>query len=179
MRDNDMFILLRENLLKEYQLRSSVIPAVQKAFQPEPQGIPRTATIYLHKISDYRAGSPGTREEMDKEKGVMREITTQAMLATFQVTATVLTDDDNPETMTAPDLLKEAATIMQSRRFQRVAIAAGANFMRVGNVQSVDVSGDYAGREIQPFFEFVLNHTDVTVIEIPFATGTRLDIKRI
>lgn len=179
MRDNEMFILLRENLLREYRYRNTSLPEVRKAFQPEQQGIPETPTLYLHKIADVRVGSPGVREVMDKEAGVMREITTQIMIANFQVMATVLTDDADPLAMTAPDLLKEAAAIMQSRRFQRAAIGGGANFLRVGQIQSVDVSGDFSGREIQPYFEFSLNHTDVTVIEIPVITGTEIRIRRI
>lgn len=179
MKDNEMFILLRESLLEEYEKRSLLIPEIRKAFQPENIGIPTQPTIYLHKISDYRVGSPGVREEMDKGRGVMREITTQVMLATFQISATVLTDDDDPLALTASDLLKSAATVFQSRSFQRKALTAGANILRVGNIPGVDVSSDYAGREIQPFFELTLNHQDITIIDTSFITRTESGIKRI
>ncbi|WP_238759151.1 phage gateway protein [Klebsiella oxytoca] len=179
MTDNQLFSLLRTSLLAEFTLMRGLVPEVRKAYQPEPEGIPLAPALYLHKIADMRVGFPGFREEMDTVNQVMRQITTQVMIATFQVSATVLTDDADPQALTAPDLLKRAAMIMQSREFQASVIAAGANFLRVGQIQSVDVSGDYAGREIQPFFEFSVNHKDESVREIPFVTRTGYRIVRI
>lgn len=179
MKDNALFTLLKT------QLHAGLFPLspdpirVLKSYQPSQQGMPSVPTVWLHKIADVRTGFPGVREERDDAAGMMREITTQVMLATFQVSATLITDDDDPQALTAPDVLKQAATVMQSRRFQLAVKAAGANILRIGNITTVDVSGDYAGRDLQPFFEFQINHTDISVTEIPFITRTRLLMARI
>lgn len=179
MKDNALFTMLKTQLHAGLLSLSPDPIRVLKSYQPSQQGMPSAPTVWLHKIADVRTGFPGVREERDDEAGMMREITTQVMLATFQVSATVITADDDPQAITAPDVLKQAATVMQSRRFQLAVKAAGANILRIGNITSVDVSGDYVGRDLQPFFEIQINHTDISVTEIPFITTTRWRMARV
>ncbi|WP_058909733.1 phage gateway protein [Entomohabitans teleogrylli] len=179
MTDNDLFVLLRTCLLSEFELTGASVPDVQKISLQTSSDTPAVPTLYLHKTADVRTGFPGVHEEMDKVDQVMRETLTQVMIATLQITARVPGVDSNPGAITAQDLLKQTASTMQSRRFQASLIASGVNFLRVGTIKSADVADEYAGREVLPFFEFSLNYTDISVIEIPFVASTGLRIERI
>lgn len=169
MNDNALFTVVRDTLTRGLTARNFTAFNVWQNYQPEQQAMSDQPTLYIYKTSDTRYGYPGRREEYDRDAQVMRRIDTEIMIATFQITAALIYETENPEATTPADLLKAAASVANSPEFQTAIQASGANVVRIGQLTNRTTSTDYAGFDQQPYFEIEINHTDIFITEIPAA----------
>lgn len=167
MTDNDLITLIRGELLTGLSRQRWASAKAWQSYQPTQQGMSTDQVVYLHKLFDVRVGSPGHREEYDEDAHVMRRITTEVLVATYQVSGALVYDYTDPNAATPADMVKAAARVMQSPEFQQALIARGVNIMRVGSIKTVDVEGDTPGHDQRPIFEIDINHTDTYITEIP------------
>ncbi|MCL6323992.1 phage gateway protein [Pectobacterium polaris] len=172
MRDNDLMALVRRELLAGLVMQGFNGVNVWQSYQPTVQGLSSVMTLYLHKITDSPTGSPGHREVWDQGAQVLRRITTEVMLTSYQISGSMVYDDTDPNAVTPADLVKAAARAVRSPEFQSAIIAGGANITRIGTVNNTPISGDTAGYEHRPMFDIQFNHTDVYTTEIPAVEST-------
>jgi len=172
VKDNDLITLLIKNLTAGLTLRGYRLFDVTQSYQPTQQGIPTSNTVFIHKITDVRRGSPGQSEEFDATAQVLRRTTTEIIESSYQVSGSSVYDYTDPLAITPADLVKAAARVTQSPEFQDELVRHQANILRVGTVTGVDISAAGPGYEQRPVFDITINHTDVDVIEIPYLTST-------
>ncbi|TQI79995.1 hypothetical protein FHU10_5154 [Serratia fonticola] len=167
MKDNELITLIKGELSTGLERQGHSGIKVWQSYQPTLQGMTTDPVIYLHKMADVRHGSPGLREEYDDDAQVMRRITTEVLISTYQVSGVLVYEFTDPEAVTPGDMVKAAARAMQSPEFQQALAAKGANVMRVGSITTVDVTGENPGYEQRPLFEIDISHTDTFITEIP------------
>ena len=173
MRDNTLFIFLRETLLALLPMRG-VDVEVKQSYQPTQQGRPGKSAVFLHKIMDKRHGSRGIIERFDEAKGKMVRVESQAIETTIQFNA--LAAERNPaddEEYTAADILKAVAAVLQSREFLDVGRAAGVFALRIQDMRNQTFENERDRFEFEPSFDAVFVHTDI--FEQPINHLTRID----
>lgn len=167
MRDNALITLINKNIKIGMKARGFENIHTWQLNQPAQQGLSSDPVLYLHKVIDNRVGSPGHLEQYDEINSVMKRVTTEIILSTYQITGTIYYDAEDPNAITAADIVKAAASVMQTPEFQKALIDAGVNILRIGDVNTIEVSNDETGWEKRPVFDFLVNHKDITIIEIP------------
>ena len=122
--------------------------------QPTVQGAVKSDSMYFYKIGDKRVGHPHRINEWDTLAGAMVDNDVQLMEATFQLSALVR----QPDTITASDLLNDAAMIMQSDSFIKTLKNAGVGILRIGEIRNPYFQDDRDQFQAMPSFDFILSY---------------------
>jgi hypothetical protein len=168
MRDNALFILLREQILQGFSERGFGNVGVNQNYQPTQQGRPNQSTVFMTKILDKRHGSRRIDERFDVEKKAIVREEAQVIESTFQFAALALErDPSDDDEYTAADILKTVASILQSPDFIEAMGKKAVQILRVTDLRTVPIDNDRNRFEFEPSFDAILTHTDIFKKAIP------------
>ena len=153
MTDNDVIRLFLAELNTQMTALGHTVTILQ-SYQPTKQGTASSAAMYFHKIGDRRLGSPRRLSEWDALSGAMIDYDTQLMETTFQLSALVR----QPDTLTASDILNDAAMVMQSEQFIKTLKADGVGILRIGEIRNPYFQDDRDQFQAMPSFDFIVSY---------------------
>lgn len=153
MTDNDVIRLFLAELNTQMTALGHTVPILQ-SYQPTKQGAATAPAMYFYKIGDRRLGSPRRLSEWDALSGAMIDYDTQLMETTFQLSALVR----QPDTLTASDILNDAAMVMQSEQFIKTLKAGGVGILRVGEIRNPYFGDDRDQFQAMPSFDFIVSY---------------------
>lgn len=166
MRDNELFILVRQWLATAAPLRGIVGAEYILSFQPTQQGRPSQRAVRMFVVANKRYGYRKTVTVNGDGTGLMPRTETQAMETTLQFAVTQPLDLDDAA-LTHGDVLKTIAACLQSDDAVQFFIANGASVLRVGDVRGGYVINDRGQHEENPSFDIVIKHNDVFIDGVP------------
>ena len=166
MRDNELFILVRQWLATAAPLRSIVGAEYILSFQPMQQGRASQRAIRMFVVSNKRYGYRKTVAVNGDSLGLMPRTETQAMETTLQFAVTQPVDLDDGA-LTHGDVLKIVAACLQSDDAVQFFIANGASLLRVADVRGGYVINDRGQHEENPTFDITIKHNDVFIDGVP------------
>lgn len=180
MRDNEIFIMFRSLLLQMMPERGITDVLVKQNYQPTQQGRPNQSTVFMTKITDRRHGSRRIDESYDEDQQAIIRTETQVMESTFQFAALVSERNpaDNTE-LTAADVLKTVAAILQSPDFIEAIKVQGAQVLRITDIRTTPTDNDRDRFEFEPSFDVVLTHKDIFTKQIPAVTKVTSGLHRV
>ncbi len=179
MLDNPLIILIRTSLLAGLKNRGYDDINVWQSYQPTQQGTSSDKTLYIHKITNGNHGFAGNQEIYDEQNEVIKRITTEILTPTYQVSSTVVYDENEPFAMTAGDLVYLAFSVMQSTEFQNLLLAQDVNIFRAGSIKNITVPSDKAGHEDRPTFDIQITHKNIYTTEVPVVKSVHHRTSRI
>ncbi|MDR1367915.1 MAG: hypothetical protein LBJ76_04265 [Candidatus Accumulibacter sp.] len=180
MKDNALFILIRKELIRGLAARGIAGVSVRQNFQPVQQGRATESCVYMTKISDRRHGSLGIHTIYDTEIEEIARRETQVIESAFQFTG--LASERNPaddEELTAADILKTAAAVMQGEDFRRALLSSGVQVLRIQEIRNPTMVNERDRFEFQPSFDVVFTHNDEFIARDPVVDRFDWKIKRV
>lgn len=149
--------LVRAALLAEFPAGV----AVEQRFQPTTTGVNSAPTIFFQTIIPARRVGWVGRKETGEE---MVHTETQWMETTLQIGALAWVAPDAPDdALTAVDLCRMAADILQGDRGLAVLGAHRVRPLRIGEVRNTYFTNDRDQFEASPSFDVVLSHVQTRV----------------
>lgn len=167
MQDNDLIKVFLPIITAGLTADGFEDVVVQQSNQPTQQGINTAATVYFFKMSNKRYGFLGRSNEWDSLNDIMVHTETQKVETTFQISALVLQDPNNPDQYTASDLVNEVASIMQSDQTLDILNQNEIGILRITDVSNGYFTDDMDNFEAVPSFNFTLVYYDTRVSEVP------------
>ena len=180
MKDNALFVLLRDKTLEGLAARGFGDVAVRQNFQPRQQGRDPESVVYLTKLYDRRHGSPGVTARLDPGCGQMTRREIQVIESAFQVMALVSErDPENDLEHTAADLAKTVAALMQGEDFRTAIGRRGVQVLRIADIRNAPFQNERDRFEFAPSFDAILTHHDEFIARDPVIDRFDFSIKRI
>ncbi len=171
MRDKPLMALIRQSLRDGLSRLGRDTVAVRQSFLPVPLPSDGGPALYLCKTADRRRGSPARTSRWDGDLGVMVNTDVVSLETTFRVTAQVtegLGDADDLGDMAADtpsDLLKLAATVMQSTEFMTLLQAQDVGILAIADLP-LQYGTDMGAL---PYFDATVTHRDLSIWTAPAA----------
>lgn len=178
MKDNALAILIRSALLSGLTEQGKTAIAVKQGYQPTQQGAESGAALYFHKTTDRRRGAPSRVSKWDEAQSAMVHTETVAMETAYQWNATVPGSPDLAA-MTAADLLKLGAAIMQGDTFMGALRAQSVGILAVPSLTNTPILNDRQQWEYVPSFDLTVTHRDVTTWTAPVVQAVEYRINRV
>lgn len=163
MLDNQIIIAVRAATIARLLLILGVPVEVKQANQPTAQGIPSGPFITMHKIMDIRYGSPQRSERWDEDDQTMYLTQSEQMESTFQLSAVAPQNPADDTELTTADILKAAATALQSDSVMDTLRTAGLGVLRVRDVRNGYAVDDQGQFQANPTLDVTLTHRNTTV----------------
>lgn len=135
---------------------------IKQSYQPTQQGANKARTVYLHKITEKRLGSPKTTEFYDQNTSEIIHTETQFYETVFQVNA-LATQAPGVITESAGDILNIVAYALQSEYGIKKLKQAGIGILRVQGITNTPFLDDRDRYEFSPSFDFTVEHEQVIV----------------
>lgn len=157
MRDKELNILFRRELLAGLALVGMPDVLVATNFQPTTQGRPTESTIYYHHVGDQHYGWQGRKNSSPNGNTLQRK-ETQTVATTLQVMAQAKAEPSGVSLLTAKDLLEVAAMICASQGFIEALTNAGCGVQRVTQIRNVSVVNEAGLFEFFPSFDVTITH---------------------
>lgn len=167
MKDNDLIMLIRLELISALNKFGYSNVNILHSSQLNQEEKPTGPTLYIHKVTDVRYGSPQHNEQYNCDLQRMERTTTEINISTYQIHSFFIYDTSDPSALTMSELVRTAARAMQLPEFQKALIKNGVNIMRIDKVNYVDSDNKSIDYEEKPFFNFQINHKDIYTTEIP------------
>lgn len=178
MRENELAILLRAQLLAGLARYGVTDIPVKSGYQPTTQGRVNRC-IYYWALSDtpegaqYRNSIPGIGGEM------MTTEETQIIVSTFQVGALVPIDVTSVAQQTAKDLTILAHMVVRSQPFIMAMTAAGVGVRQPSPIRNPQFVNDKDQYEFNPSFDCTFTHKQVIIQTTDSTERVELNIRRV
>ncbi|MDR0736621.1 MAG: hypothetical protein LBF51_07305 [Zoogloeaceae bacterium] len=180
MRDDALFALLRQTLLAGLARRGLGDVSVRQNYQPVQQGRASETSLYLHKVSDRRHGSPGVRARCDPVSGRIVREEIQVIESVIQITALVNErDPKNADAPTAADVARTTAAILQGEDALEALHARGVQALRIQGVRLTPVENERDRFEFEASFDVTLTHNEVFVTHDETINRFGFDLHRV
>lgn len=182
MRENEIFAVLFATLRACVPLRAPDGYPIEfaQSYQPSKQGVPETAVVLVRRITARRIGSLKRSSVWDEVNERMVTTEVQQMATTFQCDALAKAPTDNdPDVITASDLVDWAAWALQSELGMRQLRAAGIGIERVTDIRFIPIIDSEDDNESDPQFDFTLTHRDIAVTYTGVVSTIDVDIHRV
>lgn len=162
MIDNDLYVIVRTQLLAQLARYGQPTWDVQQAFQPEQQGDNPTdqPCLYFHALPDYRYGWPQRKDIWSPLSGIMEHRESQQMEKTLQFNGVMQDTADNVSGLIVADMLKLAAQAFQSDTMMAAMRAQGLGVLRISQIRNVPIQNEQGNFAMNPSFDVVLTHRD-------------------
>lgn len=167
MLDNQLIALFRPLIIAGMSMRGYGNVEVKQSYQPTQQGVSNTPVIYFFKVSDHRYGFPKRTAAYDPIAGVTNLTTITYYETTFQINGLVVQDPTNINGITASDLVKITAEILQHDIALDILHAAEVGIERITDIRNPYFLDDRNRFEASPSFDFTLTHKQVNVVIVP------------
>lgn len=178
MRDNELIIIIRAALVSMMPTRIPEAVLVKQNFNPVTVGRDSQSTVYVTHLFDRRLGQRGSTAKTIDDKKIRTEIT--SLETTFQFNALASQRDPANDTeLTASDILKAAAAVLQSENFLAIANENKFGVQRISDIRPAPFQNDRGLWETQPTFDVVISHSDIFTEEIPEVTKINSGIEGI
>lgn len=183
MTDEILFTLLFNTLKAGFasiavslHARTGVELAFKQANQGRAGGTPSGPVVLLSNLYSHRHGSPGKGDAWDGVKMVHTEV--QAMEDTLQCGALVPLPPSGAKDwgFTASDLVRRAATILQSDAGLVALRVGGVGIERIQQIRQPAFTDDKDRLEYSPSFDFTVTYNAIDVSEIPVVTAAQAGI---
>lgn len=175
MTDNDLIRLFRPMLITGMARYGVADIEVMQNYQPTQQGRATGRGLYFHSVHDHRHGSAMESNEWNAALGRMDRTVTQAMETTFQIDIIV----NETDVLTAADVGKIAAAVMQNSEFREGLAAEKVAILRIGDVRNTPVVNDRDQFEFNPSFDAIITHNDIFQTVAPVIETVTSGIYRI
>lgn len=147
---------------------------VSQKFQPTQQGVPMSQGVFIQPMFDYDHGWPGQKKTYNDAKGSFDSSEPQAMESTFQISALVVQQPENPTGPTAADVVKFLARALSSRITIAAFRKSGVGILKVSDIRNDPFLDDRDRSEYHPLFDITFTHNtsyDSTVPKIDRVEG--------
>lgn len=179
MTDNPLFrillLLIRDGLSAEGVINI----VIKQQYQPTQQGMPSGPVIFLHKIGDYRYGYPQRKSVWDHESKKFIHTESIWMQTSFQVNALAPQDPEQPDLLTASDLLNLSAIVLQSDATRQALQRHEIGIYRVQDIRQIYFINDRQQFEASPSFDFTLTHRHTITSCVPLVDTFEQKIYRV
>ena len=179
MRDSALIVAVRAALLPRLAAYGFADVEVKQAYQPTQQGRAPGPGLYVHKVGDTRHGFPESSDKFDLDALVMRHRESAQMVTTLQFSAIANPDPAVVLAVTAGDILKAAASALQSDPVLATLRAAEVGVLRVREVRNMHVVNDEQQFEANPSFDVSFTHRDTFDDVVPIVDGLQIVINRV
>lgn len=179
MRDNEIFIMLRSlilDMLPDYGITDF---GVKQNYQPTQQGRPNQTTLFITKPADKRYGSRRVDVRYDEDQQAIVQTQVQVIESTFRFAVLVSERDPANDTeLTASDVLKAVAALIQSPDFMEAILEHEAQVLRVQEMPATPWSNDRDRFEFEPALDVVITHKNTHTKQLPAITTVRSGLHR-
>lgn len=163
MTDNELLAILIGILDPAFSGMADVL----QANQPTQQGVPTGPAIFIAKLFDNRFGHVQRDDRWDEEQAKMVHTERVVLETTFQVSGLAIQDPADTSKPTASDLVRRAATVMQSSVTIEALQRNGLGILRITQIRNPYIVDDKQRFEASPSFDFVITRTETTITETP------------
>lgn len=150
---------------------------VKASNQRKQQGAEKDPTLYMFKLADRRVGSPrrwdvwnGTN--FDHKESVVTE-------STFQITGLVTQDETDMNSISASDITRVAAAVLQSDSAMEHLAASGIQVLRVTDVRNPYFVDDRNQFAASPSFDVTICYNETIDFTAPVVEFIEPDLHRI
>lgn len=178
MRENQIAISLRSALLPRLQARN-INAEVKQGNQPSSQGVPSGPTVFFFIVANKRYGFPERSTEWDETDEVMRATVSEVIETTLQFNAIAPQFPANDFALTPGDILKAAASILQSDSALADLRRDGLGVLRVQDIRTGYTKDDKGEFMANPSFDIVVTHRDTTSEIIGIVNAREVNIHRV
>lgn len=143
---------------------------IKQMFQPMQDGTNTQPTVYLHRISDHRYGSPRRADVFDADNDVFIHTETEFYESVFQATILSLVNPQNAASVAAPtalDIANIVAAILQTESTLKLLAAQGVRIYRITDIRKPNFIDDKGRFEASPNFDFTITHQQDIISEVP------------
>lgn len=140
---------------------------IKQAFQPTQQGVDTAPTAYIHKLGDHRYGYPLYSDIWDEVHSKMVHTESQQYETSFQISALSTQDPANTAQYTASDILNFIASILQSASVVASLQTQDLGILRISDVRNIPFIDDRDRNEYAPSLDFVIQHKQTIISEVP------------
>jgi len=178
MRENEFAILLQSALTQFVKNR---IPGggadveFSQNFQPTQQARPEGKAVYFKRLFGKRYGWPGVAYDFVPDRDNFDRSEAQIVETRYQFSVTTPADTD-PAAITHFDILEGVASGLQSPRFLAYLKAAGAQVLRIVDMNNVPFKNDQDQFEDYPTFDAIFLYVNEYVDEVEKLTATEAKI---
>ncbi len=179
MTDNQLFRLMLPLIHDGLRTLGIADLAIKQQYQPTQQGMPSGPAIFLHKIGDYRYGYPQRKSVWDHESKKFVHMESIWMQTSFQVNALVPQNPEQPDLLTASDLLNLSAIVLQSDATRQALQKHELGIYRVQDIRQTYFINDRQQFEASPSFDFTLTHRHTIKSCVPLVETFEQKIYRV
>lgn len=170
MRDNSLYILLREFVMTKLAVRGIAGYDVVQNYQPTQQGRPIDAAIIIYRTFNKRYGHPQISQRYNTLSQAMERTEKIYMESTYKVTAIVPPQLEDMNAITQADAVAIAAAIMQSEDFITHLKQYDCGVLRITDMVNIQIENDQGQNEMNYSFDVIITHSDTFVDGVPIIT---------
>jgi hypothetical protein len=179
MLTNDLIKLFLPIITNGLIARSLLNIQVKQAYQPTQQGANLQSTIYFHELDTILKATLYRKDAYDPDMDVIIHTEEQYLETSFQVDARSIQNPANTDQLTATDLARVVANILQSDLAVKILRSSDVYITKISKVRNLQVKNDFDNFESCPSFDFTLLHTDINLTEEFYLTGFENNIHRV
>lgn len=159
MLDKQIAALFMAELLPRMQATPELAGVkLARNYQARQHGANSSPYVYFFKLSDKRYGHTARRDYWNVAASSMDHTEAQHYLSTYQFSAWIPQDPNDPASLTESDILNLVSCIMQSDAILSAFHAAGVGVSRVTDVRNPYVLDERDQFAATPSFDVVLSH---------------------
>ncbi|MCF7695283.1 MULTISPECIES: phage gateway protein [Mycetohabitans] len=179
MTDNELFRILLPLIRDGLRANGIADIAIKQQYQPTQQGTPSGPVVFLNKIGDYRYGFPQRKSVWDREAGQFVHTESVWMHTALQVNVLAPQKPEQPDWLTASDLLNLIACILQSDAARHTLQSHQVGLYRVQDIRHTYFADDRDCFEASSSFDFILTHLRTLTSRVPSVDAFEQNIHRI
>lgn len=179
MSDIPLIILIRSVLLAGFAARGMTVSVLQSN-QPTHQGLMATGpSVYIYKIGDHRHGTPLKKDTWNSTTQLESHVEREVIESTYQFTALAPLDPSSLTQLTASDIARAAASILQHSTSQSTFSASNVGILRITDIRNPYFVDDQDQFKQSPSFDLVLTHEEEYTSTVPHAVTIEPGIHRV
>ena len=178
MLENQIAISIRSALLPRLQARN-INAEVKQGNQPSAQGVPTGPLVFFFIVLNKRYGFPERSTEWDEGAQAMRATVSEVIETTIQFGALSTQNPADDFALTAGDILKATASVLQSDAALADLRRDGLGVLRVQDLRTGYTVGDKGEFMASPSFDIVVTHRDTTSEIIGIVNAREVNIHRV